>query len=88
MTRNPVFVVTGPSGHPAAVLLRSAGEVGGPGRLTRGAEEAETVRMIFRRYLELGSLGALVQDLDRSGFRTRRQAISNGRTRGGSSGSG
>jgi DNA-3-methyladenine glycosylase len=27
-------VVTGPSGHPAAVLLRSAGEVGGPGRLT------------------------------------------------------
>ena len=34
-------------------------------------EEAETVRTIFRRYLELGSLGALMADLDRSGIRTK-----------------
>ena len=30
-------------------------------------EEAETVRMIFRRYLELGSIRDLVEDLDREG---------------------
>jgi hypothetical protein len=46
-------------------------------------EEAKTVGMIFRRYLELGSIGALVQDLDRRGIRTKRQEISNGRVRGG-----
>ena len=46
-------------------------------------EEAETVRAIFRRYLELGSIGDLVQDLDRAGIRTRRQAQSNGSIRGG-----
>lgn len=46
-------------------------------------EEAETVCMIFRRYLELGSIGALVQDLDRKGIKTKRQEISNGRVRGG-----
>jgi site-specific DNA recombinase len=45
--------------------------------------EAETVRTIFRRYLELGSIGALVQDLDCRGIRTKQQKISNGRTRGG-----
>ena len=31
-------------------------------------EEAETVRFIFRRYLELGSIRSLVQDLDRGEF--------------------
>ena len=46
-------------------------------------EEAETVRMIFRRYLELGSIGALIRDLDRKDVRTRQQEISNGRIRGG-----
>src|SRR5246127_4047581 len=35
-------------------------------------EEAETVRLIFRRYLELGSIRALAEDLDRRGIRTRR----------------
>jgi site-specific DNA recombinase len=46
-------------------------------------EEAETVRLIFRRYLELGSIGALVQDLDRRGIRTKRQVSGNGQTRDG-----
>ena len=46
-------------------------------------EEAETVRLIFRRYLELGSIGALVEDLDRKGIRTRRQVLTTGQTRGG-----
>jgi site-specific DNA recombinase len=46
-------------------------------------EEAETVRSIFRRYLELGSVRDLAEDLDRKGIRTRRQTLSTGRTRGG-----
>jgi DNA invertase Pin-like site-specific DNA recombinase len=46
-------------------------------------EEAETVRLIFRRYLELGSIGTLVQDLDRRGIRTKHQVGAKGKTRGG-----
>src|SRR6201987_5053953 len=46
-------------------------------------EHAETVRLIFRQYLELGSLRALIEDLDRRGVRTRRQTLSNGMIRGG-----
>jgi site-specific DNA recombinase len=46
-------------------------------------EEAETVRLIFQRYLELGSIRDLVEDLDRKDIRTRRQVQSNGRIRGG-----
>jgi site-specific DNA recombinase len=46
-------------------------------------EEAETVRTIFRRYLELGSLGALVEDLDRRGIRTKAVARLDGSVRGG-----
>src|SRR5437660_198314 len=38
--------------------------------------EAETVRTIFARYLELGSVSALVAELDRRGIRTK----ANGRT--------
>ena len=38
-------------------------------------EEAETVRLIFRRYLEVGSIGDLVADLDQKGIRTRRQTL-------------
>src|SRR5712672_1811201 len=34
-------------------------------------DEAERVRLIFRRYLEVGSIGALVQDLDRRRIRTK-----------------
>jgi site-specific DNA recombinase len=46
-------------------------------------EEAETVRLIFRRYLEIGSIRDLVEDLDTRGIRTRRQKLSTGKTRGG-----
>jgi len=47
------------------------------------AEEAETVRLIFRRYLELKSIRDLADDLDRQGIRTRRQTLSTGQIRGG-----
>jgi len=46
-------------------------------------KEAETVRLIFRRYLELGSIRGLAEDLDRKGIRTRRQTLSTGQIRGG-----
>src|SRR2546423_962543 len=46
-------------------------------------EDAETVRTIFARYIELGSIGALVEDLDRSGIRTRQRQGPEGRTMGG-----
>jgi site-specific DNA recombinase len=45
--------------------------------------EAETVRLIFRRYLELGSIRDLADDLDCQGIRTRRQTLSTGQIRGG-----
>src|SRR6266576_1598097 len=45
--------------------------------------EAETVRLIFRRYLELGSIRDLAEDLDRRGIHTRRQTLSTGQIRGG-----
>jgi site-specific DNA recombinase len=46
-------------------------------------EEAATVRTIFRRYLDLGSIGALVDDLDRRGIRTKANARHDGSVRGG-----
>src|SRR6516162_2824028 len=46
-------------------------------------KEAETVRLIFRRYLELGSIRDLAEDLDRQGIRTRCQTLSTGQIRGG-----
>ena len=46
-------------------------------------EEAETVRWIFNRYLELGSVGLLVQDLDRKAIRTKRRPGANGSMGGG-----
>lgn len=46
-------------------------------------EEAETVRTIFQRYLELGSIGALVEDLDRRGIKTKSNGRINGSVRGG-----
>ena len=47
------------------------------------AAEAEAVRTIFARYLELGSVRALVQDLDRRGIRSKLRRCSTGRTVGG-----
>jgi DNA invertase Pin-like site-specific DNA recombinase len=46
-------------------------------------EEAEAVRLIFERYLEVGSIRDLMQDLDDRGVRTKRQVGGNGQTRGG-----
>jgi site-specific DNA recombinase len=45
--------------------------------------EAETVRGIFRRYLELGSVRALAEDLERRGVRTRQRKLKDGRILGG-----
>ena len=45
-------------------------------------EEAETVRLIFQRYLDLGSINALIEDLDRRGVRTRSLKLTSGQTRG------
>src|SRR4029453_13413340 len=45
--------------------------------------EAEAVRTIFARYLQLGSMGALIAELDRQGIRTKRRQLSNGRSVGG-----
>jgi len=47
------------------------------------AAEAAAVRTIFARYLELGSIRALAQDLDRRGIRSKPRRLSNGRTIGG-----
>jgi site-specific DNA recombinase len=52
-------------------------------KLVIAPAEAETVRLIFRRYLELGSMGVLVEDLDRSGIRTKANGLADGRVRGG-----
>ncbi len=45
-------------------------------------EEAQTVRHIFTRYRELGSLGALIEELDRRGIRTKESGLADGRVRG------
>jgi site-specific DNA recombinase len=46
-------------------------------------EEADAVRTIFERYLALGSIGALIEELDRRGIRTKANGLSDGRQRGG-----
>jgi DNA invertase Pin-like site-specific DNA recombinase len=46
--------------------------------------EAEAVRTIFARYLELGSVRALAEDLDRRGIRSKPRRLSDGPTIGGS----
>lgn len=51
-------------------------------KLVTVPEEAETVRLIFTRYLELGSINALIEDLDRKGVRTRSLKLTSGQTRG------
>ena len=45
--------------------------------------EAETVRGIFTRYLELGSVRALAEDLERRGIRTKQRKLKDGRIVGG-----
>jgi site-specific DNA recombinase len=46
-------------------------------------EEAEQVRFIFRRYLELGSVNELVRDLGERNIKTKFKKLSTGATRGG-----
>jgi site-specific DNA recombinase len=46
-------------------------------------EEAVAVRTIFARYLELGSIGAVIEDLDRRGIRTKTTRLVGDRVRGG-----
>src|SRR5262249_17818559 len=52
-------------------------------KITVVEDEAKTVRHIFRRYLELGSLNLLMADLRRTGIKTKVRPLSNGRTIGG-----
>src|SRR5215813_2543227 len=46
-------------------------------------DEAERVRTIFRRYLDLGSIGPLLVDLRERGIVTKIRHLSDGRTVGG-----
>src|SRR5208283_4396015 len=52
-------------------------------KLIVNAEEAAKVRLIFSRYLDLGSLSALQRDLRERGIVTRRRTLSSGREIGG-----
>lgn len=51
--------------------------------LAVNAEEAVTVRLIFRRLLELGSPASLVRWLDEEGVRSKRRVLASGRQTGG-----
>ena len=53
------------------------------GKIAVVEEEAEQVRLIFRRYLELGSVNELVRDLEKRNIRTKAKKLSTGATRGG-----
>ena len=53
------------------------------GKLLIVKQEAEQVRTIFQRYLELGSVNRLVVELRERGFRTKIRKLSTGATRGG-----
>src|ERR1700675_3762297 len=53
------------------------------GKIAIVEEEAELVRLIFRRYLELGSVNELLRDLRERDIRTKTRLLSTGATRGG-----
>ncbi len=53
------------------------------GKIAIIEEEAELVRSIFRRYLELGSVNELLRDLRDRSIRTKTRRLSTGATRGG-----
>jgi DNA invertase Pin-like site-specific DNA recombinase len=66
--------------------------VGGPlplgyhmkdGKIAVVENEAERVRMIYRRYLELGAVNALVRDLRERNIRTKTRLLATGASRGG-----
>jgi site-specific DNA recombinase len=52
-------------------------------KLVINEAEAEIVRTIFRRFLELGTVVATVYALNQEGFRTKATQSSEGRARGG-----
>jgi site-specific DNA recombinase len=56
----------------------------GDRKLTVNETEAETVRHIFTRYLELGSIIAVAKELDRDGIRSKRRTSRAGNNIGGS----
>src|SRR6267142_264490 len=53
------------------------------GKIAVVEEEAELVRLIFRRYLELGSVNELLRDLRERNIRTKSRLLATGATRGG-----
>src|ERR1700710_1851565 len=53
------------------------------GKIAVVEEEAELVRSIYRRYLELGSVNELLRDLKERNIRTKSRLLSTGATRGG-----
>ena len=53
------------------------------GKIAVVEEEAELVRSIYRRYLELGGVNELVRDLRERNIRTRVKQLATGATRGG-----
>jgi site-specific DNA recombinase len=66
--------------------------VGGPlplgyqmkdGKIAIVEDEAERVRLIYRRYLDLGGVNALVRDLKTKGLRTKSRPLATGAIRGG-----
>ena len=53
------------------------------GKLSIHEEEAKRVRLIFNRYLDLGSVNRLVKDLNERGLTSKVRHLSSGGTRGG-----
>ena len=53
------------------------------GKIAIVDEQAELVRSIFRRYLELGGVNKLVRDIKERNIKTKIQHLSSGKTRGG-----
>jgi len=54
-------------------------------KLVINEAEAETVRLIFRRYLVVGCVSKLQIDLDRKGIRSKRRILTSGQVQGGCS---
>jgi DNA invertase Pin-like site-specific DNA recombinase len=54
-------------------------------KLVVNAEEAERVRLIFRRYLDLGCVSALQEALEQRGVRSKQRILTSGRVLGGCS---
>jgi hypothetical protein len=53
------------------------------GRLTVVEDEAERVRLIFRKYLEVSGINELVRELRDQNIRTKVRVLSSNRSRGG-----